>query len=474
MYQRSLTVVLLTAIGCFILIPASLKSEDALRIAPFDVDATPKVGSPLAYDPMKEATEPLRCRGVVLLPDGQKPIVLCAVDWLGVANAAQDEFRGALAQATGTSPDRVVVHSLHQHDAPRCDLSAAEVLAEVGEVSQHYDVDFHRAVWKRAAKAAGEAMTRSHRVVSIGIGASRVNEVASNRRMLGPDGKVHTTRYTACRDPKIRALPEGVIDPWLRTLTFEGAQGPLAVVTFYATHPQSYYRTGQANPDFPGMARNTRQHDTSVFHLHFNGAGGNIGAGKYNDGALENRAVLADKVAQAMGEAYQAREVEPLQELRWEVKQVSLPVGEHLKRDHLEKTLHDPTVTPPGKLNAAKKLAFLERAEMGKQIPVSCLKVNENYLLFMPGELFVEYQLAGRAMREDANVLMAAYGEYGTGYIGTRAAYPQGGYEVSERASNVSPAVEMELVTAMRELLEAEQSRVLASDFTDTTGELPK
>ena len=34
-------------------------------------------------------------------------------------------------------------------------------------------------------------------------------------------------------------------------------------------------------------------------------------------------------------------------------------------------------------------------------------------MLHTPGELFVEYQLAAKAMRPDLHVAMAAYGDYG-------------------------------------------------------------
>ena len=47
----------------------------------------------------------------------------------------------------------------------------------------------------------------------------------------------------------------------------------------------------------------------------------------------------------------------------------------------------------------------------------------------MPGELFVEYQLFAQRLRPDLFVAMAAYGDYSPGYIGTRIAYTQGGYE---------------------------------------------
>ena len=46
---------------------------------------------------------------------------------------------------------------------------------------------------------------------------------------------------------------------------------------------------------------------------------------------------------------------------------------------------------------------------------------------------------------------MAAYGEYGTGYIGTKIAYTQGGYETGI-VSRVAPEVEDVLMSAMREL----------------------
>jgi hypothetical protein len=48
---------------------------------------------------------------------------------------------------------------------------------------------------------------------------------------------------------------------------------------------------------------------------------------------------------------------------------------------------------------------------------------------------------------------MAAYGDYGPWYIGTAAAYEEGGYETSPGASNVSPEAEEILLAAIRKLL---------------------
>ena len=52
----------------------------------------------------------------------------------------------------------------------------------------------------------------------------------------------------------------------------------------------------------------------------------------------------------------------------------------------------------------------------------------------------------------DSFACMAAYGDYGMGYIGTKIAYTQGGYETGP-VSRVAPEVEGVLMQAMRELL---------------------
>jgi hypothetical protein len=112
--------------------PGRLLAGEPIRIAVFDVDATPPIGSAMAYQPVRRLDElTLRCRGLMIL-GSQEPIVLCAVDWIGIANEGHDAFREGLAKAAGTRPERVAVHTLHQHDAPGCDFTAEKILAEIG------------------------------------------------------------------------------------------------------------------------------------------------------------------------------------------------------------------------------------------------------------------------------------------------------------------------------------------------------
>jgi hypothetical protein len=425
-----------------------------MRIGRFDIDVSPPIGSPLAYDPCIEVTDSLRCRGVVLL-GSEQPLVLVSVDWLGIANSSHRVWRAKIAEAVGTTIERVALHTIHQHDAPRCDLTAAAFLAEIGDAQTHYDIPWIRDCMERSATAIRDSKATAVPCDRIGIGIGEVFEVASNRRLLDENGKVSATRFTACADPALRALPVGTIDPLLRSLGFWHGEKPLAVLTFYATHPQSYYRTGQANPDFPGYARNLRQQETGVLHVHFNGAGGNIGAGKWNDGSRENRQVLAEKVAQGMRLAWDNTTFVQIDStaVKWKSSDVHLPLAEHLNEQNLLDTMRRPGASRPERVGAAEDLAWFRESLQGEKTTLQCLHLHDHRVLFMPGELFVEYQLAASEQLPNAFVAMAAYGEYGPGYIGTEIAYGQGGYETSPRASRVAPHVEKLLQENISQLL---------------------
>jgi hypothetical protein len=428
---------------------------DELKVATFDVDATPPVGSMMAYDPVKTQGElGLRARGIVLLGAGE-PIVLCAVDWIGIANEGNDVFRQTLAEAAGTTASRVAVHTLHQHDAPACDFSAERLLKQVNAPLSRYDGAFARVVLDRLRSAIQTALPEAKPVTQIGLGRAEVKEVASNRRILGPDGKVRVTRYTATKDPAVRAEPEGTIDPEVSLISFWNGETPVAVLSYYACHPQSYYRTGVANPDFPGIARYLRDLEVpDVLHIHFNGAGGNIGAGKYNDGSHAMRLVLAQRLADGMKRAWKATEKFPItsNDVGWKVEPVAIPPATFLNASELETILHTPNADTVN--GAAATLAWLQRCQAGHKIELSCLRLGKARVVHMPGELFVEYQLAAKKMRPDLFVSMAAYGDYGPGYIGTTIGYDQGGYETSHAASHAAPDVESVLTDGVRKLLQ--------------------
>jgi hypothetical protein len=424
-----------------------------LTIATFDIDATPPVGTYMAYGPVINTWDMgLRARGIVLLGAG-KPVVLCSVDWIGIANDSQDEFKKVLAEAAGTIAERVAVHTIHQHDAPICDFGAENYLKEAGLNPLSYESTFTKQVMYRLADAIRTSLKHAQPFNQVGLGEAPVYKVASNRRILGPDGLVRATRYTTCADSALRAEPEGLIDPIVSVVSFWNDDKPLAVLSYYAVHPQSYYQTGLPNPDFPGIARFYRQLAMpDALHVHFNGAGGNLGAGKYNDGSHENRGILADRLADGMKRAWESTKKERItaNDISWNIEKVALPPAKHF--ESLGEELKNKADNPIFISNNVLKVIWYNRCMAGRKINICCLSLGHARILHMPGELFVEYQLAAKEERPDLFVAMAAYGDYGPEYICTDIAYQQGGYEAGD-ASGVAPGSEKIMMDAIKNLL---------------------
>jgi hypothetical protein len=372
------------------------------------------------------------------------------------------------------------VHVLHQHDGVRCDFTSEELLASQGLGGKRFDVAFVRQTIVNTAEAVRQAIQHAQSVTHLGVGEAKIERVASNRRILGPDGRVMIARSRSWRiDPKILprlnemaaragyamsatrveealAAPEGVIDPVLRMLSFWNGDRPIVCLSYYATHPQSYFGKGDVTAEFVGLARAEREKALGGLPLvHFNGASGNVAAGKYNDGTSEARVQLTERMAEGMRKAWDATKKTPLTsaDVEWRVEGVRLRPAEFLNRDVVQRMLADSTAPEADRLSAASKLAFLSRVEAGHAIDLACLRMKDVYVLHMPGELFVEYQLAAQQMRPGDTVCMAAYGDLGAGYIGTEIAYAQGGYETQPGVSLVAPQIEHVLMEGMRALL---------------------
>jgi hypothetical protein len=419
---------------------------------------TPPIGHPLSggVKPAERIVDPLFARGFVLLGAG-KPIVLCAVDWCELHNDAQDRWQAVLAEAAGTVPERVMVCTIHQHDAPMADLEARRLLDERNIKGGLTDPAFFERALQGVAAAMRKALESPRRITHIGLGQGKVEKVASNRRVVQADGKVHGMRGSSCTDPALIAAPAGVIDPWLKTISFWDGDRAVAALSCYATHPMSYYRRGGVSSDFFGLARARRQKDDrSVFQIMTNGCGGNIGAGKYNDGSTKMRPILADRLYQGLVRAWKATKRHRLERVAWRVTPLRLPLkaDKRFSTVSLTKLLDDGKRSLGQRIRASVALTWRRRVEAGHVMKVPTLDLGVAQIVLLPGEPFVEYQLMAQKMRPDAFVMVIGFGGLGPGYVPIDRAFDEGGYEPGDWCF-VGRGVEKVMTTALRKALQA-------------------
>jgi len=401
------------------------------RLASFSADVTPPLGHGLlagVIEPAREIVDPLLAHGVVLTGP-ESPIVIVGVDWCEIRNDAHERWRHVLATAAGTSPDRVVVSTLHQHDTPVMDLEAQRLLDAQGLGGLLCDPEFHERAVAGVADALRASLPGARPVTHIGTGQGRVDAIASNRRVETPAGHVSFDRSAVVPDPELRSLPEGLIDPWLKTLSFWDGDEPIAAISCFAVHPITNYGQGLVSSDYVGLARQRMQQDhPSVAQIYLTGCAGDVTAGKFNDGNLDNRAVLAERVYEGMQAAWKATERIALAQVKFRSLPLDLPLRSSpgFSREDQEKEVADSTLPNKTRAVSAMGASWWRRYDGGERLDIPVVDFGPARLLLCPGETFVQYQLWAQEMRPDLSVVSVGYGDSAPGYIPTQKASDKG------------------------------------------------
>ena len=418
-------------------------SPKRLEVRPFVADITPPLGEVMdcGFDPpVAQVEHRLLAKGVVLRDAGEM-CVLCAIDWGGLCNDTHDLFRQKIAGAVGISPSHVAVQAVHQHTAPCSDGNAQVVLDEVAGAPLHTHPNYLERVSNDIAAAVKRAprMLASH----VGMGWATIDRVASSRRIPQPDGTL-LSRLSSTKVIEQQVASEGVIDAFLRTVSFYDGDETIARLHYYATHPQSYYGDGRVTYDVPGIARERLEQESGVFQVYFNGCGGNVAMGKYNKGIPEDRAALADRLYDGMKRAQEGESRVPVSPLKWLSAdiQFSARADGEFSEENCRRDMADGNASVTRRIMAAMILAFRSRVASGKAFDVTCLSMGSLKIIHLPGEPFVEYQLWAQQRGSDDFVTVAGYGDCAMWYICTDRAYEDnGGYE--QTWSFVEPCEEM-------------------------------
>lgn len=427
-----------------------------LRLTTFRADITPPIGAPLCgglVKPVAGVSEPLLALGVVILSD-DKPVVLCAVDWCEIRAGDHVHWREVLARAAGTTPERVAVQSLHQHNAPLADSASHKLLAGFERPPSVIDLEWAERALAGVASSIEAALKKPTLVTHIAHGEAAVEKVASNRRIMGEDGKVAKMRLSSTKDTTLRELPEGTVDPMLKTISFWNGEKKLAVLHYYATHPMSYYGDGMVTSDFVGTARERRTKDDGVPHVYFTGCGGNIAAGKYNDASKESRVQLGENIHAAMVKSEQQMKRVLLTKIEWRARPVVLKSNPEFPEERMIKVIENSAAVASTRISAAFRVGFIRQSAAGVPIQFTSLHLGDDVcLLHLPGETFIEYQLFAQQQRPGGFVATASYGDGGPGYIPLEKSFAEGGYEPTQAFA--APESEKVMRETIVELLRA-------------------
>jgi hypothetical protein len=400
---------------------------------------------------VESVESPLLAKGIVL-SDGRSRYVLCAIDWCRIQNSTYDLFREKLAKAVDTTPSRVAVQCTHCHEAPLADAGIQKALGDTPSAPLHLDLRFAEQVTDRLAEAAKASLAHPRPFTEIGWGRGKIDHVASNSRVVMPDGKL-VERPSVTTNAAIQAQPEGKIDPWVRTVTLLDEGTPLVRMHYYACHPENTMSRGKVLPDVFGPLRRRLESEEGIPHLYFAACGGDIGMGKYHlPSAEECRARVLDRMISGIHEAIRTTDRCPVAAIAWKTSEVRLvsKADPRILETELRNKVGDPSLPAKTRISAAQGISWLERARVKPEIELSCLRIGPVSIVHLPGEPFLDYQLYAQSLGSGF-VAVAGYGDGGPGYLCTDAVSTEGGYQPD--SSRVGPPSEARLREAIAEVL---------------------
>lgn len=440
--------------------PRPAFAGDGLRLATFSTEITPRLGTATGqgFIPILTAAEhPLLARGV-LLQDSGVTCVICTLDLMEVHNESYDFIRRVIGEAIGIPESHVALQCLHQHTAPAISTAALRLERDEDDPRLIATTEYLAQIAEKLSAAIQEAQHNWQQVTHIGTGLSKVDRVASSRRIERADGTIVGRGSSTKSDPQLRQLPEGTIDPWVRTVAMYENNRAIAFLHYYASHPQSFYGDSRASYDVPGIIRERLEKNSGTFQLYLTGCGGDIAFGKYNDGSREARDELSNRLQSGIERNIATAAKQPVQPMKWSVLPLTFPLrtDEDFSESTNRQILVNRDASEAQRRKAAIALAWINRVNSGKPVELSCLSIGNVKILHLPGEPFVQYQLAAQKMQPNSFVCVAGYGDCGMGYIGGDRIYTdRGGYEQSYAFAG--PCEEL-FLTTISNLLQAAAS----------------
>jgi hypothetical protein len=394
---------------------------------------------------------------VLVMSNGDSHIALITLDVIGLDAAQVSEVRQGIEEATGISSDHVMISCSHTHSGPvmpssdprRDPFDSREQVPVPSRVDVLVDM---------LVGAAGQAR-KNMQEVSLRFLKGALVGWSQNRRRVAQGG-----------------VP---IDPDVMGFVLTGKNGdPLSIVVNYTCHPTVMGgKNLLISADYPGaMARLVGSVFKGCSVLFINGACANINPNWFK---LENNAFeTVDRFGQALGgevirsvqSAIAMGEAERDTTLLGRCICDPLPLWPQPDGDGANEVLaaqrallekakaggfpknpfpfwHSMTVDENLSVAGAESyvawaetLARLAESNISVEAPgaeVQVLRIGRGGIASYPGEVFMELGLRVKEAFKDRPVMVAGYSNGSVGYIPTKEAFREGGYEVTsaQRAS---------------------------------------
>ncbi len=383
----------------------------------------------------------------VVFTDGAKSGALISADLTMIDRAHFLGLRRRIAEKSGILPEHISIAATHTHVAPG--------LARAWMAAGDNDPDPAYSEWvgERMTEAVATAADRLRPAV-LAAGNAQTESLTFNRRYLRPDGGIDMV-FSEDRDPS--NPPAGPADPELGYWLFEEPGGaPIALVSSFSVHNHVAGGSpvaGRPLPDFFHRDLGGRFGDvvrsrfgSDIPTVYLTGASGDtswqdpdVPPPLDGDSAAWK---IGSGLADALVGSIEGSERRPIRDLRFARRVMDVP-----DRPLSESRFCDDYCLCRGRGEGmqefdrlrwrAEEEAILKLGPTSCEVEVSAIAMSGTAVSTNPAELFVEFGLEIKERSPFDVTLISQLTNGWCGYVPTKAAFEQGGYE-THRSVRVS------------------------------------
>ncbi len=415
---------------------------------------TPRLGLHIPgyfeYRPADGKLDDLYAKAVVFR-DGQEVSGVVVMDALHVDRKIVRQVRQRFEQLTGVPGTGLIVAATHCHTAFTLD-------------SEGYDKAFAKeedilATSTLVGDCAAEAYNKAE-PVRIGFNEGEEKGISFNRRWFMKDGKAHT--WPGIGNPD-NVAPAGKVDYALSLIRVESLDGRvLGVISNFANHLDLIGGT-KYSADYPGeISRQLKKAlGDDVVSVFMNGCCGDVThidyTGKYKFGPdhyVKTGRILAYDLLRLNEDI----ETEPAETMKWASETVDIKRRQYTaeqvaearetiraieeKREYVAAVVSakegdefvKPTAGDPDEMAlsyAHSAINLYEHPILSEKVEMSVIRLNDVAISSMPGEMFAEIGMDLKARSPFRKNMVVTLANSINGYIGTKKAFGEGGYEVT-------------------------------------------
>lgn len=439
--------------------------SDQLHAGAAMIDITPPPGTHLAgsgageHRPAQSVMDPLYAKAIAFAAGGQR-VVMVVLDLTIVTGDYSERIRAEIGARTGIASEAVMVAVTQTHSAPglghfMLDPDFPLALAAEDEYIRGSQNAYGDQAAAAAVAAAVEAVDKLQ-PARMGLGRGVVGDLAFNRRGIRRDGTIAMPKPQG-RERQPFGIDdicylEGPMDPEVGVCCIQDLDlKPIAFMLHYTCHPVNAFGNPQTyravTADWPGAwSKNMRAaFGEDVVPLVVNGCCGNINPWHPFDPECRpdhlrmgrELAEMSERIVHNMGFAEDVALACKTEEIGLPYREIPAErqreIDEILAKDPQPPRAESGEVDPRWFRAASTKSIEYCRARAAEfAYEIQVFRVGDLGVVGLPGEPFVEGQLALKE-RSPAPFLFPAHMScHYVGYLPTRAAYERGGHEANE------------------------------------------